>query len=296
LYAVFQLESVYANPTDLKYFNFTAISDNNYGTGWEISLKPEYASMLVGKITLPASYTNEEGITKKVVCIGSFVGGLNITHIFFMPGSQYVSIDENAFRESLNVYNKLTMVKFPEDMNTFTYVGNGAFYFCRALKTINLPDTVTYIGKAAYCPSPSRPDGVLEMNKLPASLKTIGDEAFRNSKIDIVSLPVSLTKIGGQAFRNCMNVAIESFGSDSGTVNGSQLREIGERAFNNSGSGLLNGYIILYNSVKTIGANAFDNYGGSTSPLTAYYTHATFNYTASDLGVDVVTPYTGSLQ
>lgn len=291
LYAVFQLESVYKKPTDLKYFVFTDISNNNYGTGWKISLNPDYAAMLVGKITLPATHT-QNGVTKNVVCIGDFAAGLNITHIFFMPGSQYVSIENEAFREKLNVYNKLTMIKFPEDMTTFTHVGNYAFYFNRSLKSVNLPDTVTYIGDYAFCSTSSGADGVLEMNKLPNSLVTLGANAFYNDPyVNFTALPKSLTSIGSQAMRNCAKVAIIDFGSDTGTVDGSKLSSIGERAFYGSGSGLVGNYIILRNSVQAIGANAFEKYGGSNNNLTAYYTHASFDYDATDLGVTAVQPY-----
>ena len=145
LYAVFQLESVYDKPTDYKYFNFTAINDNIKGVGWQISLKEEYATMLTGKITLPAKYT-KDGIEKDVVSIGKFQYNidtpLNITHIFFMPGSKYVSVDNYCYRATLNCNPKLEMIKFPEDMTTLKYIGGESFYECYELKDIYYNGTV----------------------------------------------------------------------------------------------------------------------------------------------------------
>ena len=298
LYAVFQLESVYDNPTDEKYFNFNKINNETYGVGYQISLKKEYAHMITGKVTLPATHT-ENGDTQNVVSIGAFQDGikepLNITHIFFMPGSKYVSIADSAFKGMPNTIPKLEMVKFPEDMTTLKHIGSYAFNYCRKLKYINLLDSITYIGERTFYPGSAR-TGSLEINKLPESLITLGDYAFYGCHlIELTSLPKSLVSIGSYAFRDCPNVAIIDFGSDKDTINGSQLKKIGTQAFEDSGhdnnQSAVGDYIILRQSVTTIGHNAFSGYGGAKNSLTAYYTHSNFAYTEDDLGVDKVERY-----
>ena len=60
------------------------------------------------------------------------------------------------------------------DGHTVTSIGEGAFFYCRSLTTITLPDSVTSIGDQAffYCDS-------LTTITLSDSVTSIGDGAFR---------------------------------------------------------------------------------------------------------------------
>ena len=294
LYAVFQLESVYDKATDDKYFNFKF---NNKLNGWEISLNKDYYTHITGKITLPATHVDPKtGVEKDIVLMGAFSDTdreepLRITHIFFMPGSKYIEIGEKCFRGKLNINHKLQMIKFPD---TVTKIQDQAFYFCRNLKTVILPDSVTYIGESAFAPHSGGgvDNSILELNKLPESLKEIGSNAFYKCPyVNITSLPKSLITIGDSAFRDCFNVGIIDFGGDIDSIDGSKLKTIGKDAFRNAGTKAdIGSYIILRQSINTIGEKAFDNYGSNN--IIAYYTHPSgFDYSASYLGVSEVQKY-----
>ena len=294
LYAVFQLESVYDKATDDKYFNFKF---NNKLNGWEISLNKNYYTHITGKITLPATHVDPDtGVEKDIVLMGSFSDTnreepLRITHIFFMPGSKYIEIGEKCFRGKLNTNHKLQMIKFP---NTVTKIQDQAFYFCRNLKTVILPDSVTYIGESAFAAHSGGgvDNSILELNKLPESLKEIGSNAFYKCPyVNITSLPKSLITIGDSAFRDCFNVGVIDFGGDIDAVNGSKLKTIGKDAFRNAGTRAdIGSYIILRQSINTIGEKAFEGYGSKN--IIAYYTHPSgFDYSASYLGVSEVQKY-----
>jgi hypothetical protein len=92
LYAVFQLESVYDNPTDSKYFDATEVSIKGV-KGWSLYLNTEYYNMTPLKITIPTTFTkivNNKPVTHTVISLGKFNNAntpLNITHIFLMPDS-----------------------------------------------------------------------------------------------------------------------------------------------------------------------------------------------------------------
>lgn len=81
------------------------------------------------------------------------------------------------------------------DLNQVTEIGEDCFYYCTALKSITIPESVTKLNGAcfAYCTALS------EVN-LPDGLTTIGPYCFVNCEsLKTVSLPSSLTQIGTYA-------------------------------------------------------------------------------------------------
>ena len=80
-----------------------------------------------------------------------------------------------------------------------TEIGAEAFYLCKNLTSITIPQSVTAIGDCAflYCTK-------LTEITLPDGLKSIGASAFKGCKnITNISLPQSLTGIGSAAFAEC---------------------------------------------------------------------------------------------
>lgn len=300
-YAVFQLESVYDSVTDDKYFNYTTVANDNLGYGYQISLKPELAANLVGKITLPATHDGE-----KIVSIGSFFGSTqnddgtkdywgatNVTHIFFEEGSQYESIAETAFRhESTAAPVALRAIYLPKD--SMKYIGDEAFYYQYKLETITLGDNIWYIGYQALKPRFTGTSSALKLTALPKSLTYLGAEAFAlNTGITITELPVGLKALQRQTFYRCTNVTIKEFGSDPNEVGGSQLTSIGTQCFAQASGAT--GYhntlsdIYVYQSVTTIDDNAFTNYGAAEG-LTLNTSHATSPWDATAIGVQSISP------
>ena len=74
-----------------------------------------------------------------------------------------------------------------------------AFYGCNSLKTIIIPDSVTYIGERAFWVCDS-----LEIIEIPNSVVSIGEEAFSNCvSLKTIIIPDSVTYIGEGAFLAC---------------------------------------------------------------------------------------------
>ena len=81
-----------------------------------------------------------------------------------------------------------------------TTIGDSAFYNCRALTSITIPDSVTTIGYSAFYGCSS-----LTSITIPDSVTTIGDYAFSYcGNLTSITIPDSVTSIGSEAFANCM--------------------------------------------------------------------------------------------
>lgn len=83
-----------------------------------------------------------------------------------------------------------------------TSIDNAAFYCCKKLRDINIPNRVTTIYRStfAYCES-------LATIIIPDNVTSIEDFAFHNcSNLRSVNIPNSVTTIGYAAFRNCINL------------------------------------------------------------------------------------------
>lgn len=122
-----------------------------------------------------------------------FVYSENYAHLYFAPtlysGSYEIAdgcmtIGDNAFYDC----RYLTSVKMPE---TLKNIGTSSFEDCENLVEVNIPDGVTKIEAEAfiYCKS-------LGDITLPESLVEIGDYGFRGVGASRIILPGSLTKIG----------------------------------------------------------------------------------------------------
>ena len=96
-------------------------------------------------------------------------------------------IGANAFTFN----RKLKKVTVEADITT---IGDYAFEGCTYFTEINLPDSLTYIGKSAFANSD------LASIQLPKNLETIGANAFLYCRIKQVTIPASVKTIGAGAF------------------------------------------------------------------------------------------------
>jgi len=95
----------------------------------------------------------------------------------------------------------LTSVTLPESM---THIGDNAFYDCQNLPSIIFPDNITDIGYSAFYNCQR-----LATITLPACLNQIGDHAFQNcSSLADIIIPVNLTSefYNNTAFNSCSNL------------------------------------------------------------------------------------------
>ena len=146
--------------------------------------------------------------------------GLSYPVNLYIPGtvqdSEYhtytvTAINSGAFLRCRPLYS----VRIP---NTVRTIGDNAFFECNNLHSVVLGDSIDSIGNSAF-----RRDSLLTSirlqsdysypflvsNKLPASLKKIGDFDFEGcTQISTINIPDSalLTTIGNSAFKNCTSL------------------------------------------------------------------------------------------
>ena len=145
--------------------------------------------------------------------------------------------------ESNTYKNGKGIIKFKGDVTT---IGEKAFYKCKSLTSVTIPNSVTTIGDHAFWNCSS-----LTSITIPNSVTTIGVSAFECCRsLSSVTIPNSVTRIGSYAFCGCDNLTSVTI-PDSVTT-------IGRWAFGRCES-LTS--ITIPNSVTTIGDGAFCNCG-----------------------------------
>ena len=179
--------------------------------------------------------------TGTVTDCDSSVTKANIPHT--IKGVTVTSIGEEAF------YNcrSLTSVTIPDGV---TSIGEDAFWNCTSLTSVTIPDSVTSIGGYAFhnCTS-------LTSVTIPDSVTSIGDWAFSGCKsLTSVTIPDSVTSIGEYTFSQCTSLT-------SVTIPDS-VTSIGGQAFYKCTS-LTS--VTIPGSVTSIGKSAFSECTSLTS-------------------------------
>ncbi|ATA67453.1 hypothetical protein CGC48_01715 [Capnocytophaga cynodegmi] len=133
-------------------------------------------------------------VLSKVTSIGAraFLGS-KLTSITLPKGLK--TIKERAFENS-----PLTSLVIPEGVNT---IEGSAFYSCKTLATIILPQTLTEIGESAF-KSCHKLNNVV----IPDEVKRLESDAFSDCReLTTITLSKQLTHIGGTAFNGCGKLA-----------------------------------------------------------------------------------------
>ena len=133
----------------------------------------------------------------------------------------------------------LTAVEIP---NTVTTIGENSFANCDNLTSVNIPNSVTTIGEQAFTDC-----GALTTLDIPNSVVSIGEKAFSNcTKLKRFTLPTTLTSIRDGLFKGCSEL--------STMVIPQSVTTIGVSAF----AGCTNlESVTIPNSVKIIQGSAF---------------------------------------
>lgn len=126
----------------------------------------------------------------------SFTNAKWLTEITIGPG--VTSIGKNAFKGCVNL--KTIII---EDNSTLNSIGEEAFYGCGALKSIDLPSSVTSIGKLAFR------DTKLASINIPENCINLGISIFENCTelyTAEFALSANLTTLPNYIFKGCLNL------------------------------------------------------------------------------------------
>ena len=131
------------------------------------------------------------------------------------------------YQYSSNNYSGLTAANIPasvvynEVVYSVTSIGNNAFYGCRGLTSVTIPNSVTSIGEWAFDDC----DGLTSVT-IPNSVTSIGEFAFDDcSGLTSVTIPNSVTSIGSYAFYRCYSLASVSIGNSVTSIGSSAFSE-----------------------------------------------------------------------
>ena len=123
----------------------------------------------------------------------AFDGCISLGIVTIAGTSSLQSIGKNAFRAA-----GITSFAMP---NSVTDVGTGAFEACYGLASVTLSNQLDEISDDMflYCQH-------LSSISIPASVETIGNDAFSNSALTGITIPDTVTEIGESAFESCQDL------------------------------------------------------------------------------------------
>ena len=189
----------------------------------------------------------------------------------------YLDNDNNVAQVTSNSYTGDITIPSSFTYNNTNYsvtsIGEKAFFWCRGLTSITIPNSVTSIGRYAFSDCPS-----LTSLTIGNSVTSIGDYAFYScSSLTSITIPNSVTSIGSVTFANCSGLTditipnrVTSIGDyafygcsglTSATI-GNNVTSIGKYSFYEC-SGLTD--ITIPNRVTSIGDYAFYKCSGLTT-------------------------------
>lgn len=138
-----------------------------------------------------------------------------------------------------------------------TKIEESAFAWCRNMKSITIPNSITSIGAIAfnYCSS-------LSKIVIPNSITSIGDGAFSGcSGLINITIPASVTSIGNQAFDSCIDLESINVSPDNLIYSSQEgiLYDKGKTTLIRCPCGKMGSSLIIPSSVTRIADFAFDN-------------------------------------
>ena len=249
---------------DCAFKNNIYLSRVTFGSGLKTISQSAFADcIMLESVEIPANI--------QIISRFAFWGNSSLQSVTFAQNSELKIIGFGAF-----AYSALETIEFPKSLNT---IDGAAFALNMKLSAVTFEEgsNLQQIGAGAFENSAS-----LKTIDLPDNLSFIGDYAFKESGLTTVTLPASLTHLGAGVFASChdltsievdeSNVTYNSIDGVVYTEDGKTVvaypagntassynvligtTKVGDAAF--YGSYNLNS-IILPNGVETIGANGF---------------------------------------
>lgn len=245
-------------PSTLRDISSTAFTGYSSYCPFVNDIQPENHIRYIGKVAYLCVDKNQEEYTIKdgtvTLADNLFENWLGNATTFHIPAS-VEQIGNRAFA--------YTQIKALPEMLGLKRIGGEAFYGCKNLKKLTIPETVEYIGGGAFygcsniwsltynainaeCESFMEPNAPLEKIVIGGKVRRLPNGIFSGREFTEVALPACLERIDDSAFYGCKNLTTINL-SDS-------IRYIGDNAFYGCSS-LKNIHWSL--RLTTIGSRAF---------------------------------------
>ena len=145
----------------------------------------------------------------------------NVVSNIYKDGKGVITFDGEIYKIGVSAFNGSTNLKTIQIPNGVGRVDRYAFYQCKSLETVSLPETVEDIKDVAFSECRN-----LKKINLPKNLTRIGSGAFRFCEsLEEVSMEDKVGVIQSNAFENCVRLRVVRLSQG--------LREIGDCAFLN---------------------------------------------------------------
>ena len=225
-------------------------------------------------------FTNYDNSVKSIdvdgkETISEFSQG-SVTYQFDNVGEHVIKYEFNnptTVGNSAPLFSSATPIKRAVIADTFTSIGDRAFWYCAGLTSITIPDSVTSIGGYTF----GNCTGLTSIT-IPDSVTSIGESAFSGCRnLTSVTIGSGVTSIGGYTFYKCSGLTSITIPDSVTSIGSTAFREcsgltsitipdsvisIGTMAFNYC-SGLTS--ITIPDSVTSIGGSAFEGCTGFTN-------------------------------
>ena len=158
------------------------------------------------------------------------------------------SVTYQTYRDQSN-YSNITTLSIPASVTyngesyNVTNIGENAFYSCKSLISVTIPNSIIKIEKNAFTHCSH-----LNSISFGKNVSSIDECAFYGCGITSLTLPNSVSQIGNSAFRNCISMTSVTIPNN--------VTKIGEAAFYNCYT--LSSFIIEATTPPTIGKDMFE--------------------------------------
>ena len=191
-------------------------------------------------------FTNYGSNVKSIEVDGVLLDSVVTTYQFNSVGEHVIKYEFNnsSVGNDSPLFNNLTTIKRAVIADTFTSIGNYAFYQCSGLTNVIIGNGITSIGIYAF----SNCTGLTSVT-ISDGVTSIGDATFIScTSLTSVTIPDSVTNIGGSAFARCSGLMSVTIGNGVTSIAGSAFASCGDLTS-----------VIIGSGVTSIGNLAFDD-------------------------------------